>query len=189
MKKGLKFKVVFMLVLSMLISMTGAAFAATTTGMKDDFYSAQTNPDASNLYYKVVALIEGGKISSFSFEYHGSRLITADLVQYMPEDRQAGIKALIEEQAYYNDLINNGGDPANVSKYSKSTNNDVYSTLQSLWKEIVVQAGGKIAAETSAPESSSSNPKTGDSGVLVYAFLAGAALVLTGVLRKKKFTA
>jgi LPXTG-motif cell wall-anchored protein len=59
-----------------------------------------------------------------------------------------------------------------------------------LWKDVVKQAGGQIVEDTTATSTAtSSNPKTGDNGVLVYVILAGAALISMAVLSKKKLTA
>jgi major membrane immunogen (membrane-anchored lipoprotein) len=194
MKKAKRLTVCFVLAFSLLVGMTGAAFAAESTGMKDDFYSAQTEPDANGLYYKVTALVEGGKVSTFSYEFHGSRKLTEDILAYMPEDFQPVAKATLAEQKYYMELVNNGEDPANVSKYPEAANDAVYSALQTLWKDIVSQAGGTIAdgasaAQTSTSDSESSapisNPKTGDTGILLYVAAAGVALLSMVALRKK----
>jgi hypothetical protein len=64
----------------------------------------------------------------------------------------------------------------------------MYTAFQTLWKQLVTQGGGKIV-EDGAATTSSSNPKTGDSGILVYVLVAGAALVSMTALNRKKITA
>jgi hypothetical protein len=75
MKKVSKITGFFILVLSLLVSMTGVVFAATshTTGLKDNIYLAQTTPDAQNSSYKMNVNVEGGKVAYFEFAcYNGT---------------------------------------------------------------------------------------------------------------------
>jgi hypothetical protein len=64
----------------------------------------------------------------------------------------------------------------------------MYTAFQTLWKQLVTQGGGKIVEDGTAT-TSSSNPKTGDSGVLIYAMVASVALVSIVALNRKKITA
>jgi len=61
-----------------------------------------------------------------------------------------------------------------------------------LWKQLVTQGRGKIVEDgttATASTTSSSNPKTGDSGIMVYVIIAGAAFVSMVALNRKKITA
>jgi hypothetical protein len=83
------------------------------------------------------------------------------------------------------------GDATKVAKYSKATDDSMYTAFQTLWKQLVTQGGGKIVEDGTATASttSSSNPKTGDSGIMVYVIIAGAAFVSMVALNRKKITA
>jgi hypothetical protein len=68
----------------------------------------------------------------------------------------------------------------------------MYTAFQTLWKQLVTQGGGKIVEDgttATASTTSSSNPKTGDSGIMVYVIIAGAAFVSMVALNRKKITA
>ncbi|MEW9052884.1 MAG: LPXTG cell wall anchor domain-containing protein [Neobacillus sp.] len=193
MKKVSKITGFIMLVLSLVVSMTGIALAASSdlTGMKDDVYSAEVAvPGQEGSSYKMNFTVSEGKVQNFSFgQYAGAALYSKDFLAAISDANQkAMLEAVIAEQAYYTEQMASVGDALKIPKYSEAINDDMYSAFQSLWKQLVAQGGGKVTADqTTTP--TSSNPQTGDNGILGYALAAGAALVGMALLRKKKLTA
>jgi LPXTG-motif cell wall-anchored protein len=189
MKKGAKIIGFFMLVLCLLVSMTGVAFADSTTGLKDGVYASSSSPDAQGSSFKITNMVVAdGKVTSFEFGwYNGSMKLTTSMAQQAPKEVQASMLATLEEVTDYHTQMATVLDGAKVTKYAKAADSKVYTTFQTLWKDVVKQAGGQIVADTTST-TSSSNPKTGDSGILVYVIVAGAALIGMTVLRKKKLT-
>jgi hypothetical protein len=191
MKKRTKFFGFIMLVLCLLVNMTGVAFASTDlTGMKNDVYSAQTTPDAQGINFKMNFTVEGGKVANFTFgKYAGTNKFSSGFIAAVSDQKQKeAIQATIDEQDYYTTQMASVGDATKVAKYSKAIDDSMYTAFQTLWKQLVTQGGGKIIEDGTAT-TSSSNPKTGDSGILVYVIVAGAALVSIVTLNRKKITA
>lgn len=182
------------LIMILVVSMTGVAFASSTdlTGMKNDVYSAQTTPDAQGINYKMNFTVEGGKVSNFTFgKFAGANKFSSGFIAAVSDQKQKeAIQATIDEQDYYTTQMASVGDATKVAKYSKAIDDSMYTAFQTLWKQLVTQGGGKIVEDGTATASttSSSNPKTGDNGILVYVIVAGAALIGMTVLRKKKIT-
>jgi LPXTG-motif cell wall-anchored protein len=190
MKKGTKFFGFIMLVLCLVVSMTGVAFASTDlTGMKNDVYSAQTTPDAQGINFKMNFTVEGGKVANFTFgKFAGANKFSSGFIAAVSDQKQKdAIQAAVDEQDYYTTQMASVGDATKVAKYSKAIDDSMYTAFQTLWKQLVTQGGGKIVEDGTAT-TSSSNPKTGDSGILVYMIVAVAALLGMTVLRKKKVT-
>lgn len=200
MKKVSKISGFFMLVLSLLVSMNVIAFAATskTTGLKDGIYTATTTPNADKSSFKLNVTVDGGNvlISEFAW-YNDTMKLTPTMVKFAPAETQAGMQATLDEIADYNAQMTSKLDGALVTKYAKAANNDLYTTFQNLWKDVVSQAGGQLIADTpattttttdSTTTTSNNNPETGDNGVLGYVVLAGAALAAMIVLGRKKVT-
>jgi hypothetical protein len=191
MKKAKKITGFIILVMILVVSMTGVAFASTDlTGMKNDVYSAQTTPDAQGINYKMNFTVEGGKVSNFTFgKFAGSAKFSSGFIAAVSDPKQKeAIQVTIEEQDYYTTQMASVGDATKVVKYSKAIDDSMYTAFQTLWKQSVTQGGGKIVEDGTAVASttSSSNPKTGDSGILVYVIVVGAALIGMTVLRKRK---
>ncbi|MFB3168588.1 hypothetical protein P5G62_015840 [Neobacillus sp. 179-C4.2 HS] len=194
MKKAKKITGFIILIMILVVSMTGVAFAASTdlTGMKNDVYSAQTTPDAQGINYKMNFTVEGGKVSNFTFgKFAGANKFSSGFIAAVSDQKQKeAIQATIDEQDYYTTQMASVGDATKVAKYSKAIDDSMYTAFQTLWKQLVTQGGGKIVDDGTATASttSSSNPKTGDGGILSYVIVAGAALIGMTVLRKKKIT-
>jgi uncharacterized protein YneR len=191
MKKRTKFFGFIMLVLCLLVNMTGVAFASTDlTGMKNDVYSAQTTPDAQGINFKMNFTVEGGKVANFTFgKYAGTNKFSSGFIAAVSDQKQKeAIQVTIDEQDYYTTQMASVGDATKVAKYSKAIDDSMYTAFQTLWKQLVTQGGGTIVEDGTAT-TSSSNPKTGDSGILVYVLVAGAALVSMTALNRKKITA
>ena len=195
MKKVKKITGFIILVMVLVVSMTGVAFAATTdlTGMKNDVYSAQTTPDAQGINYKMNFTVEGGKVANFTFgKFAGANKFSSGFIAAVSDQKQKeAIQAAIDEQDYYTTQMASVGDATKVAKYSKAIDDSMYTAFQTLWKQLVTQGGGKIVEDgtATATTTSSSNPKTGDSGILIYVIVAGAALVSIVTLNRKKITA
>lgn len=195
MKKVKKITGFIILVMVLVVSMTGVAFAASTdlTGMKNDIYSAQTTPDAQGINYKMNFTVEGGKVSNFTFgKFAGANKFSSGFIAAVSDPKQKeAIQVTIDEQDYYTTQMASAGDATKVAKYSKAIDDSMYTAFQTLWKQLVAQGGGKIVEDGTATASttSSNNPKTGDSGILVYVIVAGAALVSMVALNRKKLTA
>jgi hypothetical protein len=194
MKKRTKFIGFFMLVLCLVVSMTGVAFASSTdlTGMKNDVYSAQTTPDAQGINFKMNFTVEGGKVANFTFgKFAGTNKFSSGFIAAVSDQKQKeAIQAAIDEQDYYTTQMASVGDATKVAKYSKAIDDSMYTAFQTLWKQLVTQGGGKIVEDGTATTStsSSSNPKTGDSGIFVFMIVAGGALISMVALNRKKIT-
>ncbi|MFB3160163.1 hypothetical protein ABLO26_02200 [Neobacillus sp. 179-J 1A1 HS] len=195
MKKVKKITGFIILVMILVVSMTGVAFAASTdlTGMKDDIYSAQTTPDANGVNFKMNFTVEGGKVANFTFgKFSGANKFSSGFIAAVSDQKQKeAIQATVDEQDYYTTQMASVGDATKVAKYSKAIDDSMYTAFQTLWKQLVTQGGGKIVEDGTVTTSttSRSNPKTGDSGILVYVIIAGAALVSMVGLNRKKLTA
>ncbi|MEH7494223.1 hypothetical protein [Neobacillus niacini] len=195
MKKVKKITGFIILVMFLVVSMTGVAFATSTdlTGMKNDIYSAQTTPDAQGINYKMNFTVEGGKVANFTFaKFAGANKFSSGFIAAVSDPKQKeAVQATIDEQDYYTTQMASVGDATKVAKYSKAIDDSMYTAFQTLWKQLVTQGGGKIVEDGTATASttSSSNPKTGDSGIMVYVIVAGAALVSMVALNRKKLTA
>jgi len=172
--------------------MTVTAFAASTdtSAIKDDFYFAQTEPagpEGQESYYKLSVMFTDGKVDMDLFKFNsyvGTQEFTEGFLNYVPEEQKPVLRALLDEMAYYTEQMKTVGDAMQISKYPQAENNDIYTIFQTLWKDIIAQAGGKIVeGGTPAPVS---NPKTGDPGIGVYVLLAASTLIAFTVLRKKK---
>ena len=190
MKKGTKIIGFFMLVLCLVVSMTGVAFADSTTGLKDGVYASSSTPDAQGSSFKITNMVVAdGKVTSFEFGwYNGSMKLTTSMAQQAPKEVQDSMLATLEEVTDYHNQMATVLDGSKVTKYAKAApDSKVYTTFQTLWKDVVKQAGGQIVADATST-TSNSNPKTGDSGILVYVIVAGAAFIGMTVLRKKKIT-
>lgn len=201
MKKFRKLTRVLTLALGLVLGMSGIASAAgsQTTGLKDGIYEAKSAPNAKmlNTFFKLQVVVEGGKVQSSTYELRADGYPAAIPLSFAdmaptPETKDF-IKKTVPEVNDYNAQMKSKLDGVKVTKYSKAANNNAYNTFQTLWKNVVKQAGGKITtagttSKTSTTNTSTTtgNPKTGDNGILVYAIIAGAALAGMTVLGKKK---
>lgn len=172
--------------------MTVTAFAASTdtSSIKDDFYFAQTEPDEQETYYKLSVMFTDGKVDTDVFKfnsYAGTQEFTESFLNYVPEEQKATLKAMLDEIAYYSEQMISVGDAMKITKYPDAANNEMHTIFQTLWKDIIAQAGGKIV--TDAGSTPVDNPKTGDNGIGIYVALVATALVGFAVLRKKKLSA
>jgi uncharacterized protein YjdB len=160
---------VFVMVLSLVLSANSIASAATyrSTGLEDGLYEASTEPNEKvmNTYFKMTVIIEGGKVSTGSFELRVKdypTAITSSFAAYAPtqETKDFITNTCPEVEDYAAQLINKG-DGALVTKYSKAVKDSkVLDTFKQLWKDVVKQAGGKIAEDTVKAKSVSLNKKT-----------------------------
>lgn len=174
MKKLTKKLWVFVMLLSLIVSANSIASAATyrSTGLEDGLYEATTTPNEKimNTYYKLSVVIEGGKVSTGSFELRVKdypAAITIKFADYAPDQEAKDFinNTCPEVEDYSSQLINNG-DGALVTKSSLAVNDSpVYDTFGELWKDVVEQAGGEIAEDSVQVDSVSSDKKTGSDTV------------------------
>ncbi|RCW43517.1 sortase B protein-sorting domain-containing protein [Paenibacillus prosopidis] len=209
MKGVSKVAVSLMVVFSLMLYMAAFASAASTTGLKDGVYGAETQPTkSSNSIFKLIVAVADGKVSTVDFGmYNGPAKLNASIAEFVPEDQRENFKAMMAEIADYQEQLNSKLDGAKVVKSTKSAKGaGIYETLQQLWKDVAKDAGGTIegdapakasnadsasstasnADSASSTASSSNNPKTGDSSMVLYYVLAGAALVGMVALGRKK---
>ena len=203
MKKLTKKLWVFVMLLSMAFSINAVASAATTTGLEDGLYEATTapNPDVMNTFFKLSVVVEGGKVTTGSFELRVDgypSAVTVALAQMAPtQEAKDFITNTCPEVEDYSTQLLDTGDGALVTKSSKAVDGStVYDSFNELWKDVVGQAGGTIgetAATVTTTDSAASTdtaatsdvPKT---GVVSFGaiFGIGAIVSAAGVAFNRK---
>lgn len=157
MKRAKKIIVVWIFVLTLLVSNQSLVFATTyhTTGtLADGLYMAtQATPDSDDnnpTEYRISVLIAGGAVSLVQFgEYVKNMRFAKTFANAISDaDKKAGLLAVCDEQDYYQAQANTLLDGAKVAKYSEAKSDDMYKAFQALWKNTIEQAGGKVASDS-----------------------------------------
>lgn len=224
MKKAVKFIMVWAMALTMVISCQSLALASTnhTTGtLADGVYAASqptaTSSDQNPTEYRLSVIVDSGAVSVVQFGQYasGARFSVTFAAYITDEDQKAALLAACDEQEYYQTQANDLLDGAKVDMYTEAASDEMYNAFQTLWKEAIEQAGGKVEADaveadetaadttavdtteadtteadtteedTTAADTSTDVPKTGVVGLGV---VYGLATLATGalVLKKKK---
>jgi len=170
MKKLVRKLLAVVLVFSLVASVNSMVRAATTyhtTGMEDGLYEATTEPNADvmDTYYKLYVIIESGKVTTGSFELRVPNYpaaITLSFADLAPtKATQDFIKNTCPEVDDYAAQLMNSLDGAKVTKSSKAVADSVvFDSFNTLWKNIVKQAGGKIVADSISVKGVTLNKKT-----------------------------